>query len=153
MPRTKGFDYQTYLASREWSLLRERVRERSGGKCEHCFMAPQQAVHHLTYARIGDELLSDLMAVCNPCHEYFSGKASANPADSYTVSPALGMPSFPDWPSCHYLLPRPWVGLEDGKHRVRRVVCREGCIWCKEVEPDWLMFIEQLVLVEEPYDA
>lgn len=77
--RTKDFDYPRYLASREWSLLREQVRERSGDKCEHCRVAPQQAVHHLTYERIGHEDLSDLLTVCNPCHEWFSGKESRNP--------------------------------------------------------------------------
>lgn len=33
-----------------------------------------QSVHHLTYERIGDELMSDLLAVCNPCHDWLSGK-------------------------------------------------------------------------------
>lgn len=32
MPET--FNYQRYLASREWAVLKEAVRRRSGGKCE-----------------------------------------------------------------------------------------------------------------------
>lgn len=75
-----GVDYQAYLASREWSLKREAVRERSGNRCERCWRAPQQAVHHMTYAHVGDEPLDELLAVCNPCHAWLSGKGDVDPA-------------------------------------------------------------------------
>lgn len=75
-----GVDYQTYLASREWSLLREQVRERSGNQCERCWHAPQQAVHHMTYENVGHESLDELLAVCNPCHAWLSGKSDRDPA-------------------------------------------------------------------------
>lgn len=75
-----SFDYQAYLASREWSLKREAVRERSNNECERCWKAPQQAVHHLSYEHIGDEPLDELLAVCNPCHEWLSGKSNDDPA-------------------------------------------------------------------------
>jgi hypothetical protein len=65
-------DYQAYLASRQWALKREAVRDRSNGQCERCWINPMMAVHHLTYARVGDERLEDLLAICDPCHEYFS---------------------------------------------------------------------------------
>ncbi len=81
--------YQTYLASREWALLREAVRERSGNTCERCKAAPQQAVHHLTYARLYSERLDDLMAICDPCHAYLSGVSDFDPA----ASPADGAPT------------------------------------------------------------
>ncbi len=75
-------DRKAYFASREWALLREAVRERSGNKCERCLLAPMQATHHLTYARYRKEMLDDLQAVCHPCHAYLSGKASYDPAAS-----------------------------------------------------------------------
>lgn len=74
-------NYQTYLASREWALKKEAVRKRSGGICERCKNAPHQQTHHLTYARIGCELLEDLQGVCRACHEYLSGKTNQDPAD------------------------------------------------------------------------
>ena len=37
------------------------------------------AVHHLTYERMGAELLEDLMAICDPCHEFLSGKSEDDP--------------------------------------------------------------------------
>lgn len=72
-------NYQEYLASREWALKREAVRERSRNTCERCFSNPQDAVHHKTYERIGDEKLEDLIAVCNPCHEFLSAKSKIDP--------------------------------------------------------------------------
>ncbi len=74
-------DYQTYLASREWSLIREQVRERSRNECERCWDAPQQAVHHMTYENVGRESLDQLLAVCNPCHAWLSGKSNDDPAE------------------------------------------------------------------------
>lgn len=73
------FDYQEYLASREWALLKNQVRDRSGGTCERCGKAPHQSTHHKTYARIGHELIEDLLGVCNPCHEWLSGKTDVDP--------------------------------------------------------------------------
>ena len=72
--------YPQYLASREWALKREAVRKRSGNKCERCKKAPQDAVHHLTYERVGNEHLEDLQAICDPCHEFLSGKSDYDPA-------------------------------------------------------------------------
>lgn len=69
-----GLDYPRYLASRKWALKRAAVRERSDDTCERCLVAPMQAVHHLTYTRIGNELMSDLLGVCNPCHAWLSAK-------------------------------------------------------------------------------
>lgn len=83
----RTFDYQEYLASRDWALLKNQVRERSGGTCERCHRAPHQSTHHLTYARIGHELLEDLLGVCGPCHEYLSGKLHDDPAAAVTVQP------------------------------------------------------------------
>lgn len=73
-------EYQAYLASREWSLKREAVRERSGNQCERCWTAPQQAVNHMSYEHIYDEPLEELLAVCNPCHAWLSGKSDDDPA-------------------------------------------------------------------------
>jgi Uracil DNA glycosylase superfamily len=72
-------EYQEYLASREWALLREAVRRRSGGYCERCRIANIDAVHHKTYQRVGHEQLDDLMAICEPCHGFLSGKRHYDP--------------------------------------------------------------------------
>lgn len=74
------FDYQAYLASRAWALKKEAVRKRCQGICERCMKAAMYACHHLTYARIGHEELTDLQGVCQPCHRYLSGKSHRDPA-------------------------------------------------------------------------
>jgi len=71
----KQKEYQQYLASREWALLKEQIRKRSGDKCERCLRDPYESTHHLTYERVGNELLTDLLAVCNACHKFLSGKS------------------------------------------------------------------------------
>lgn len=66
--------YQAYLASREWALKKQAVRERCSGICEHCGEEPMYSVHHQTYARLYCEDLADLLGVCDDCHRYLSGK-------------------------------------------------------------------------------
>lgn len=73
------FDYRRYLASREWALRREAVRERCGGWCERCGLLPMAATYHLTYEHIGDEPLEDLQGVCRLCLAFLSGKSDFDP--------------------------------------------------------------------------
>lgn len=88
--------YQEYLASREWAVKREAVRKRSGNKCERCYTNPQQAVHHKTYERVGNERLEDLIAICHPCHEFLSAKSSIDPVSDgvkvYLAGPITNNP-------------------------------------------------------------
>lgn len=77
--------YNAYLCSREWSVLREKVRERCRGKCERCRVMPMDAVHHLTYERKYHELLEDLQAICSPCHEFTHGKSQSDPRQNSRV--------------------------------------------------------------------
>ncbi len=71
--------YRKYLASREWALKREAVRERSCGSCERCRVGDHDSTHHLTYEHIYDEPLDDLIGICIECHEYLSGKRKLDP--------------------------------------------------------------------------
>lgn len=74
--------YGEYLASREWALKREAVKQRSGGICERCEIKPSKSVHHVSYAHLYNEPLEDLLDVCEDCHEYLSAKSSIDPTDS-----------------------------------------------------------------------
>jgi 5-methylcytosine-specific restriction endonuclease McrA len=64
-------DYQTYLRSPEWKAKRARVLEFWDYKCVTCYSHLDLEVHHRTYARLGDELLTDLIVLCDRCHEKF----------------------------------------------------------------------------------
>jgi hypothetical protein len=73
--------YGKYIASREWALKKEAVKDRSGGICERCKANPSSSVHHLSYKNLYNEPLEDLLDVCEYCHEYLSGKSSIDPTD------------------------------------------------------------------------
>jgi len=59
--------YTAYLDSPAWAALRQQVIARDGGRCRACG-APGEHVHHLTYQRVTEEDLSDLVLLCAPCH-------------------------------------------------------------------------------------
>jgi protein-arginine kinase activator protein McsA len=42
--------------------------ERANYICQRCHKAPATEVHHLTYARVFNELATDLLPVCSTCH-------------------------------------------------------------------------------------
>jgi hypothetical protein len=60
--------YQTYLQSTEWKEKREKVLLRAQGICEGCRENKATVVHHLNYKHVGDELLFELVALCEECH-------------------------------------------------------------------------------------
>jgi 5-methylcytosine-specific restriction endonuclease McrA len=70
----KKADYERYLESEEWQAKRRQVFARCKGVCEGCLRRAARQVHHLTYDRVGNELLEDLLGVCRGCHETFHGK-------------------------------------------------------------------------------
>jgi 5-methylcytosine-specific restriction endonuclease McrA len=61
--------YSEYLESPEWQAKRAKILARAGGVCEGCGERPPGQVHHLTYRRLFRELLFDLVALCNGCHQ------------------------------------------------------------------------------------
>lgn len=65
--------YREYLASEAWSQKREAVIARCAGICEQCMMNRVQQIHHLTYERLGNERLEDLMGLCARCHMKIHG--------------------------------------------------------------------------------
>ena len=68
--RRAGFrlKYDQYMESDEWRSRRNKVLKRAGGTCEGCLERPATQVHHLNYRRLGEEMLFDLVAVCDECH-------------------------------------------------------------------------------------
>lgn len=60
-------NYEEYLQSDGWRQKRDAVMARSCGKCERCG-SPAVHVHHKSYQHLGGEPLTDLEAICRPCH-------------------------------------------------------------------------------------
>lgn len=62
-------DYAHYLSAPHWRDTRERYRASDRPQaCYCCEEAEDVQLHHLTYERIGAELLEDLVALCRACH-------------------------------------------------------------------------------------
>jgi 5-methylcytosine-specific restriction endonuclease McrA len=67
-------EYAAYLESPEWAWKRYAILEYYNYTCAVCgYWNKQQGVsamhvHHLTYARVGNERPSDLQVLCNTCH-------------------------------------------------------------------------------------
>jgi 5-methylcytosine-specific restriction endonuclease McrA len=61
-------DYNAYLLTPDWRARRLAVLRRANGTCEGCGQQAATQVHHLTYERIGCEMLFDLVALCDACH-------------------------------------------------------------------------------------
>lgn len=67
------YSYKSYLKSKDWRIKRHKFLKSScyRKRCELCGSSDEICkihIHHLTYERIGDELLLDLVAVCEICH-------------------------------------------------------------------------------------
>ena len=60
--------YYEYLQGQKWHAKRYRVLSRDGYKCQACLERKATQVHHLTYDRIFNEPLFDLVSVCKDCH-------------------------------------------------------------------------------------
>lgn len=60
--------YERHLRSDKWAIICEKICRRDNGTCQGCLDSKGHHVHHLTYDRMGDELLIDLVLLCRTCH-------------------------------------------------------------------------------------
>jgi hypothetical protein len=64
-----GIGYDEYLASDHWHDVRRRYQEsQMPQKCLRC-RSKFYELHHMTYERLGAEVLTDLAPLCRFCHE------------------------------------------------------------------------------------
>lgn len=61
-------DYNDYLLSPHWLSFRKRALDKAHHLCQSCGSRHSLQVHHLTYQRLGAELLSDVRVLCKDCH-------------------------------------------------------------------------------------
>lgn len=75
--------YADYIKSKAWQKKRGKVIFRDAGQCKAikgdklCGSHQNLEVHHLTYERFGNELLSDLVTVCEDCHKAIHAQQTA----------------------------------------------------------------------------
>jgi 5-methylcytosine-specific restriction endonuclease McrA len=71
--------YAEYLRTPHWRSLRAWAIERAGGKCQLCGSRKDLEVHHNCYDRLGAELPSDLVVLCDDCHTRHSAAMAPEP--------------------------------------------------------------------------
>ena len=62
-------EYEAYLNSDAWKAKRAQRLAISGHRCAACRAGRAVQVHHLTYARIFNEDMADLLPLCDPHHD------------------------------------------------------------------------------------
>jgi len=61
--------YDEYMKSNHWSIMKVKYHASDRPKrCGICDTKDRLDLHHQTYDRIGNELLSDLIYLCHECH-------------------------------------------------------------------------------------
>ena len=65
----KGLTYDEYLLTSHWRQRRNEALSQAGHKCQLCARATDLEVHHNCYDRLWSEPLSDLVVLCDECHE------------------------------------------------------------------------------------
>lgn len=68
------YKYYKYLESNEWKAIRNDRMKMDNYLCQECRNAKADEVHHITYNRIFEEILEDLISVCKPCHKKLHGE-------------------------------------------------------------------------------
>lgn len=68
-------DYQKYLASPEWRKKRNQRIILDDNQCQICGSKINLEVHHLTYDRVFNEDVDDLITLYGKCHRMVHGKS------------------------------------------------------------------------------
>lgn len=86
--RELGFsDYDEYIHSVRWYETRRRYRASNRPQdCQLCGSTKQIALHHLTYERVGNERLDDLLPLCNDCHQLVHALAARGTIDGIDLA-------------------------------------------------------------------
>lgn len=64
----KYLKYADYLKSKHWAKIKAEYKRRFAYTCSMCDNKLNLHLHHTTYERVGNELLDDLVYLCQGCH-------------------------------------------------------------------------------------
>jgi 5-methylcytosine-specific restriction endonuclease McrA len=61
--------YRDYITGPKWQAKRQAYFRKYGKRCQACYSGQGPIhVHHMDYARLGNEHLTDLCGLCVKCH-------------------------------------------------------------------------------------
>lgn len=75
---------QEYLKSVEWYKLKQ-LKLKETDCCVVCGSSQNLELHHITYQRLGNEILTDLAIVCRSCHQTIHDKLGYSRETIYPV--------------------------------------------------------------------
>lgn len=93
-------EYQEYLQSPWWKRVRAFMLDRANYTCQDCGLrlrGPDATtvleVHHLFYARLGNEFAEDLVVLCTWCHggRHEKPRTPYDPMEKYRIRRILGV--------------------------------------------------------------
>lgn len=92
--RAFGFkSYDDYLVSDDWKKIKKKFYKSSycskingTPSCSVCKSPKRPNVHHTTYKNLGNEKMSDLLLVCNPCHNLIHAVLNIKSYKKYNLS-------------------------------------------------------------------
>ena len=64
-------NYQDYLDSPEWKIIRDATVSRAGGRCQICDSNKYVTAHHRNYSMLDSEDGRNLIAICKECHSLY----------------------------------------------------------------------------------
>ena len=121
-------DYQEYLKSAHWEMLRRAVLERDGFRCVRCQWDKHLQVHHKFYRqRFEDSEPDDLETLCRTCHKREHGLIK-KPKRARRVGNEDGMAAFIE--KCQHRINKgEWLSHSQ-RRMVRRIVKRQRSAFC-----------------------
>lgn len=85
------YNYNDYLKTKHWEKKRKYVARKKKHTCEKCGLVVQKGfhIHHLTYARLGNESPNDLLFLCKDCHSDLHKKNTNVFLDTIALLPSI----------------------------------------------------------------
>ena len=70
------YSYEAYIKSKYWKIRRQLYLERYANTCQKCRkqFAKGMQLHHLSYDRLRNENIDDLVLLCKRCHFIIEAK-------------------------------------------------------------------------------
>jgi len=79
----KAKEFENYMKSDEWKNLKNQRLKKDGFCCVLCKSKEHLICHHLTYKRLFNEEINDLITLCKRCHNKI-----------HKISPPIDRPPF-----------------------------------------------------------
>jgi len=70
----KQGEYNKYLRSGSWKKFRQTILDLRGRECQLCQSKHDIQVHHMSYKRVGNEDIRDVLVVCGECHSFIHSR-------------------------------------------------------------------------------